>query len=872
MSKFRTVAWLFLLILVGTGTAKGAQERPNILILMAEDMSSRVAAFGDSVASTPNIDRLAASGVRFPNTFTTAGVCAPSRAAHITGMHQISIGAQHMRASSFPGGSYLAVPPAQVKAYPELLRREGYYTLTNHKLDYQFSTYAAGSGPFTIWDYEGPEPDWKLRAEGQPFFALINFGMTHESRMFPKNVVEQHKKGWKKVTDPADVSVPPYYPDAPLIRQDMAQQYDNVHEMDRMVGLWLERLAADGLADNTIVIWTTDHGDGLPRSKREIYDSGIKVPMVVYWPDGYAPPGAVNGGEDTRLVSFIDFAPSVLSWAGAEVPAWMQGRPVLADPDEVREYIFASKDRLDEMPFRERAVRDGQYKYLLNYRPGEPGGKSLAYREQLNTMQELHKWFDSGRMNEQQAFWFEPRPREELYNIVDDPFEVSNLVEDPAHEEVLERMRQAYSRWRDRVPDLSDGPESEMAQRFWPGGEQPVTEPPVISVKGQHVSLECPTEGASIGYRLGGGGWQVYSGPFAMAEGTVVEAKAVRYGWKESAVIGAGGDAAGHEPVAPAENDFVTLENSVIQAVISPEHGGELSGFAVRFDGQWQELLYRAMDYAKQPGWRGKAPLLWPAVGASVGPDGHTGQYVLDGKELAMPFHGFARDHAWRVVSRDNAGGNPAVVLEMERSGQADANYPFDYRLRVRYQLGVDRLTLVYFIESGEDNQQPMPFSIGNHITFRAPLVAGSNAAGVKFKTDLPDLLVRNSGKVFTGKVVPSPYPEQHSIAELPHRSAISLGGRKGAAEILITDPSGLQLRLVHQASAEPAEPAVRFNLWVDTEAGFFSPEPWIGTQNSLNSGAGLVRIKPGQSWTWQIDIIPSVAEKHGNPERKESS
>lgn len=325
------------------------------------------------------------------------------------------------------------------------------------------------------------------------------------------------------------------------------------------------------------------------------------------------------------------------------------------------------------------------------------------------------------------------------------------------------------------------------------------------------------------------------------------------------------------EASEPAENDFVTLENNVMRAVISPEHGGELSGFAMRLDGQWQELLYRAMDYSTQSGWRGKAPLLWPAVGASVGPGGHNGQYVLDGMELAMPFHGFARDHAWRVVSRDHAGGKPAVVLEMERKGQADANYPFDYRLQVTYQLEVDRLTLVYFIESGENNQQPMPFSIGNHITFRAPLLGGTNAAELKFKTDLPAMLVRSSGKVFTGDVVPSPYPGQHSIAELPHRRAISLGGRKGEAEIRVMDPSGLELRLVHKASIEPAEPAVRFNLWADTEAGFFSPEPWIGTQNSLNSGAGLVRIEPGQSWTWQIEIIPSVVERHGNPVKKES-
>ena len=510
------------------------QDRPNILILMAEDMSARVGVFGDEVASTPNIDSLASSGVRFPNTFTTAGVCAPSRAAHITGMHQVSIGAQHMRSSSFPEGPYLAVPPPKVRAYPELLRSAGYYTLTNHKLDYQFSTYGAGTGPFTVWDHEGEDPDWNRRAEGQPFFALINFGMTHESRMFAKNVVIQKEKGWKQVTDSRDVEVPPYYPDTPVIRQDIAQQYDNIHEMDREVGLWLDKLATDGLSEDTIVIWTTDHGDGLPRGKREVYDSGIKVPMIVRWPDRFRPEGAVDGSEDSRLVSFLDLGPSILAWADVEIPHHMQGKPLLTDPEIERLYVYASKDRLDEMPFRERAVRDQQFKYIRNFRAGEPGGKPLAYREQLATMRVLHEWFEGGRMNEAQSFWFRPRPAEELYDIAADPHEVRNLAADPAYSAVLERMRNAYGDWRERVPDWSDQPEAEMAERFWPGGEQPVTGKPEFSVENGRVSILSTTPGASIGYRLNRGDWKLYSEPFDAAVGVVVEAKAVRYGWKES--------------------------------------------------------------------------------------------------------------------------------------------------------------------------------------------------------------------------------------------------------------------------------------------------------------------------------------------------
>jgi galactose mutarotase-like enzyme len=327
--------------------------------------------------------------------------------------------------------------------------------------------------------------------------------------------------------------------------------------------------------------------------------------------------------------------------------------------------------------------------------------------------------------------------------------------------------------------------------------------------------------------------------------------------------------AADPEPVA---DGFLVLENSRIRAVIAPEHGGELSGFAVRFDGRWHELIYRALDYSKQPGWRGKAPLLWPAVGASVRPGNRGNLYELDGIERAMPFHGFARDQVWRVVSNERVPGNSVVILEMDRAGALRDSYPFDYIMRVEYRLGDERLTLTYTIESNPDNQQAMPFSIGNHITFKAPLIDGSDAADVKFETDLPGLLVRDSNKVWSGEIIPSPFTTRHSIAELPHRSAISLGGRDGAAQIRILDPSGLELRMVHKASSEPTGPSIRFNLWVDTKAGFFSPEPWLGTQNSLNSGAGLVRLEPGQSWSWQIEIIPSVAARPGKSEAKENS
>ena len=538
------LAVIIALPAVGSSSEKASQSkqldqaRPNILVLMAEDMSDKVGAFGDPVAETPNIDSLAAAGVRFPNTFTTAGVCAPNRAAHITGMHQISMGGQHMRTRSFKPSPYRAVPPPQVKAYPELLRQVGYYTFTNHKLDYQFSNYGAGSGPFTIWDYEGKEPGWGQRAEGQPFYGLINFGVTHESQLFNKNIEKNVNKGIvAESTKTQDVTVPPYYPDTAIVRKAIAQQYDNITAMDKQVGEWLARLEADGLADNTIVIWTTDHGDGLPRAKREIYDSGIKVPLVVHWPEHLRPEGVENGSVDGRLISFVDIAPSVLGWASVAVPDFIQGRPTLADRDVERLYVYASKDRLDEFPFRERAVRDQRYKYLYNYQPEKPGATHLTYRDQLEIMNELWSWYDNGRMSDQQAFWFKPRPQEELYDLETDPYEVNNLADDPAYSGELERMRGAFSDWQAQVADYSDQPELEMALQFWPTGEQPVTSEPVIRFENKRVALDCDTEGASIGYRIGDGRWQVYTGPFKLADGAEISAKAVRYGWQESPVV-----------------------------------------------------------------------------------------------------------------------------------------------------------------------------------------------------------------------------------------------------------------------------------------------------------------------------------------------
>ena len=306
--------------------------------------------------------------------------------------------------------------------------------------------------------------------------------------------------------------------------------------------------------------------------------------------------------------------------------------------------------------------------------------------------------------------------------------------------------------------------------------------------------------------------------------------------------------------------EWITLKNGLdMTVVVAPDAGGELAGFSVLFNGEWHELIYRALDYSDAPGWRGKAPLLWPATGISLIRQSQKQGYELDGVEYAMPFHGFAKSHPWRLVSHEQTAGYASVTLELEDNAETLKYYPFDFKLQVEYRLGDGKLSLNYRVISGAENHQDMPFSIGNHITFNAPLIAGSEPGRLEFENDFPDLLVRRPDKTFSGEVVASPYRGRHALHELSRRSAASLAGKPGIATLTMIDPSGLLVQLVHEASKSPTLPAIQFNLWADTTDGFFSPEPWVGTQNSLNNGAGLITLAPGESWQWRVDIIPDL-------------
>ena len=514
-------------------------------------MSPHLGAYGDRTARTPVLDRLARESVRYTRAFTTAPVCAPSRAAIITGMYQTTIGAQHMRTTEdtvpeLPG-PYLAVPPFYVKAFPEYLRAAGYYTTNRAKTDYQFGT------PFTIWDDLGPNAHWRNRPDkSQPFFSVFNLLVTHESQIFPSSPA---RAGKPLVTDPKEVQVPPYYPDTPAVREELARMYDNIADMDAQVGALLKQLDEDGLADNTIVFYWSDHGDGVPRSKRSLYDSGLRVPLMIRWPKA-AGSTLVPGSVRDELVSFIDLAPTVLALAGIEIPTHLQGR-VLVGPKAgpAPAFVFGARDRMDIDYDMMRSARDARFLYIRNFSPELPYAGHNVYRNQSAIMQDWLRLQAEGKLTGSAALWMRThRPAEELYDTTTDPDQVHDLSADPAHRATLTRMRAAVAESMARTGDQGLINEPEMIQRMWPGGVQPETAQPYIVLRRTpdsparrasiridgptEVVVYVPTQGASIGYTTDEGPaakWRLYTGPILVDRPMTLRAKAIRYGYKESA-------------------------------------------------------------------------------------------------------------------------------------------------------------------------------------------------------------------------------------------------------------------------------------------------------------------------------------------------
>ena len=313
----------------------------------------------------------------------------------------------------------------------------------------------------------------------------------------------------------------------------------------------------------------------------------------------------------------------------------------------------------------------------------------------------------------------------------------------------------------------------------------------------------------------------------------------------------------------PGEPLLLVLRDNAagVEAAIAPAKGGELSSFRIRHKGQWVETLYRARDYTEITGWSGKAPLLWPATGRSR-PPGETdayadpeGAYVRGGRRYPMPLHGFVRDMEWKVESRQAGASAAKAVLWTGDTPETRRGYPFGFRLTVEYCLSEGRLAIAYTVASSPRNSRQMPFSIGNHITFRAPLLEGTDPEEMLFQTPSTIEYLKVPPGLPTGETRPRSFATPVRLGEIPRLEAVSLGGYEDDPYMVLTDPQGLAIRMSHSASSLPPPPVILFNVWGDPEDGYFSPEPWVGLQNSLNLQQGLVRLRPGTLWNWTIEI-----------------
>ncbi|MDB4537964.1 sulfatase-like hydrolase/transferase, partial [Akkermansiaceae bacterium] len=389
--------------------------------------SPTLGCYGDKDAITPNLDAFAKESILYTHAFAAYPVCSPSRSCLITGMYPTTTGTGQMR-SAFP-------LPKGTRGFPEYLRDAGYYTTNNVKTDYN----SADAGRLTkeCWDDSSAKAHWRGRKDGQPFFSVFNDMTSHQSRtmVWPHEVFQkevQSKLSPGEIHDPKEVRVPPYYPDTPVVRKGLARYHDCVTVMDQNVGRILKELEEDGLAEETIVFFYSDHGSGMPRHKRLLTDSGMRVPLMVRVPEKWRHlvSGSPKNGEKTdRLVSFIDFAPTVLSLAGLEVPKVMSKSRVIGE-GEKREWVYGARDRVDEVFDCSRSVRNGRWLYIRNYHPHYSWNQPSAFSDLGEIRQEMYRYEKSGveMTPGQEHYLKEWRIPEEFYDCDADPENLNNLV------------------------------------------------------------------------------------------------------------------------------------------------------------------------------------------------------------------------------------------------------------------------------------------------------------------------------------------------------------------------------------------------------------------------------------------------------------
>jgi len=426
-----------------TQPAAAAAARPNILWLIAEDFGQHLGCYGTKEIWSPNLDQLARDGVRYTRFYTTAPVCSPSRSAFMTGMYQTTIGAHNHRAHRDDGFKL----PDGVRVLTDWMRDAGYFTANVRQMPASFGFRGTGK---TDWNftYDGKPFDsdrWADLKTHQPFYGQINFQETHRPFHPPKRA------------DPAKVELPPYYPDHPVARADWADYLDAATEVDRKIGLVLKQLEADGLADNTVIVFFGDNGQAHVRGKQFCYESGLLVPLIIRWPKSFTTPKHFKPDSvDDRLLVAIDLAPTMLDIAGAKQIPKMEGEIFLGDrAAPPHQYVFGARDRCDETVFRFRTVRDARYRYIRNFTPDRPFLQPNEYKEKQypvwNLLKELHA---AGQLSPvPDALCAPAMPEEELFDLDADPHEINNLAKSPSHQEARKRLRAVLENWIEQSHD-----------------------------------------------------------------------------------------------------------------------------------------------------------------------------------------------------------------------------------------------------------------------------------------------------------------------------------------------------------------------------------------------------------------------------------
>ena len=550
MNKFNLFTYLFFCLLLSLClNSQDSNNKPlNVIWISCEDMGPVLSAYGNKTIKTPNIDRLANQGVKYTNAYSTVGVCAPSRFSIITGMYPARLGAHNMRTGDHNNfkwpedvqiredkgvldklgnniPDYEVVTPDYVKPFTEYLRADGFYCVNDNKCDYQFNA------PFTAWDDVYGGGSYKNAPTGTPFFYVKNFYTTHESRIW-------RRKNKPMTVSPVDVPIPDYYPDLPVVREGIARKYSNIEAFDKEVGELLNQFEVDGVLDNSIIFFWSDHGGNLLRQKRAVGNSGLHVPLIVRYPDGFR-----AGQTDNRMVSLMDLGPTVMSLIGIKPPTYMDGKAFAGKFEEnPRTYIFGSADRFDESIDMQRSVLDGRYVYIKNFMPQLPLIYRNKYREQIPMNKQLIELNAKGVLEGEAAYIFmQNKPIEELYDLSSDPYEVNNLADNPDFIDKLLELRNQLSQWQLDINDRGFTPESELIKEFWPNMVQPTTSSVIMKRQSGKVILSCKTKGSSIAFQTGdtieSDYWQLYTTPIKLKNNEKIRARAIRIGYKASNIL-----------------------------------------------------------------------------------------------------------------------------------------------------------------------------------------------------------------------------------------------------------------------------------------------------------------------------------------------